>query len=183
MGIYLKKGTDIWFYDFEYRGKRYARSIGRVNEETAEEIFTIVRARIIQAYWAKESLSDPSLPAQRKLLAGGPRNLAIYCWIYFVYAPEQSLIKIGQTTQLEHRLAALDTSSPAPLYLLGKRRATPQTETRLHERFAQKRSHGEWFRVTAPLIHYIHRYCHKNLPEEDDCLCEQVIDSLIGKRH
>lgn len=57
------------------------------------------------------------------------------------------LYKIGTTTgDPTRRVSNHQGSSPVPLYLVMAGRGASEPE--LHQRFADKRAHGEWFRLT-----------------------------------
>lgn len=66
-------------------------------------------------------------------------------FVYFVLAPEVGRVKIGVTNAHAKRLAALQTSSPVQLEMLGWVEGDPQREKTYHKRFAEWRVRGEWF--------------------------------------
>lgn len=75
--------------------------------------------------------------------------------VYFIQA-DNGLIKIGVATSPKERLRTLRTMSPAALRLvlvLPGRGAPGESE--LHTRFAEHRSHGEWFHPAPELLNYI----------------------------
>lgn len=72
--------------------------------------------------------------------------------VYFVEAVGADRIKIGSTTNIEHRLSTLKVGSPFPLRLLAIRRDDGTLEAQLHRQFASNRLHGEWFRMTEDLL-------------------------------
>jgi hypothetical protein len=80
-------------------------------------------------------------PSRKKAFAG----MGI---IYLVEAVGSGLAKIGWTTDLETRVASLQTSSPHILAVLATRLGPISAERSLHEQFASLRVHGEWFRLT-----------------------------------
>jgi len=75
--------------------------------------------------------------------------------VYFIEAPTAQLIKIGTSWYVPGRINTLSTSSPIPLQLLGCIAGTFKAERKLHERFAQLRSHGDWFHATDELLAFI----------------------------
>lgn len=75
--------------------------------------------------------------------------------VYFVQAGEGGPIKIGTTTDLDHRLQQLRTGSPAPLTLLGTISGDRQQERMMHSRFDSLRMEGEWFRPGEELMTFI----------------------------
>jgi Meiotically Up-regulated Gene 113 (MUG113) protein len=57
--------------------------------------------------------------------------------------------KIGYTESWPTgRLQQIQISNPEPVYLIGVTAGTMQEEKRLHETYAAKRSHGEWFALS-----------------------------------
>lgn len=72
--------------------------------------------------------------------------------VYFIQAYENGAIKIGYTTNLDRRLAALQTATGRPLTLLGTRTGSTQDERALHRKFAEARLDGEWFRASEALL-------------------------------
>jgi hypothetical protein len=67
-------------------------------------------------------------------------------WVYVIGSPGMNIVKIGWTTNLSQRIAAIRTMSPVPLDVLWSTPACDGMEYGLHGYFAEIRSHGEWFR-------------------------------------
>lgn len=81
-------------------------------------------------------------------------------YVYFVVNQDSKAVKIGFAKNVQKRLAALQTSSPAQLELLGSiKTESSQTarylEESLHQMFANLHIQGEWFRVDAVMLEYI----------------------------
>lgn len=76
--------------------------------------------------------------------------------VYFIGCQQHS-VKIGFTTQLDIRLAALQNSSPVPLAVLAIVEAAPSLEREYHARFAAHRLHGEWFEPHPDILAEIER--------------------------
>ncbi|WP_429214774.1 GIY-YIG nuclease family protein [Metapseudomonas resinovorans] len=72
--------------------------------------------------------------------------------IYFVLAPDYSLIKIGRAKDVRARVSQLQSQSPAPLKLLAYFRAHHDFEFYLHKKLAESRAHGEWFHATGMVL-------------------------------
>jgi hypothetical protein len=66
-------------------------------------------------------------------------------YVYVVHAPTARLVKIGTALNPEKRVQTLRRMSPVPLELVGISTGGPKLEAQLHERFSNRRSHGEWF--------------------------------------
>ncbi|HZP54983.1 GIY-YIG nuclease family protein [Actinocrinis sp.] len=67
-------------------------------------------------------------------------------WTYVIGSSGNRLVKIGTTTgSVEQRLANLQVGSPHRLHLILAVRTNARAERALHEYFAPRRCHGEWF--------------------------------------
>ena len=75
--------------------------------------------------------------------------------VYFVEAVGLDKVKIGTTTRIKSRLAAMQTGSPVRLELLGHLDGSTVTEADMHRRFEHLRLHGEWFLATTELRAFI----------------------------
>lgn len=84
------------------------------------------------------------------------RSPTVRGYVYFIRAGK--FIKIGFSTRPMERLAALQTSHPGKLEILGTRQASRDFEGELHAHFASLRARGEWFRAEEPLLDYIEEY-------------------------
>lgn len=71
-------------------------------------------------------------------------------YVYFIRA-SNGLIKIGHAKNPRVRLNQCKTDSPLPLEILFVIRSENRwgLESRLHEVFSARHSHGEWFALTA----------------------------------
>jgi hypothetical protein len=80
--------------------------------------------------------------------------------VYFVRAVTLGLIKIGVANFAAQRVMSLQTHSPDRLELMGVLICDDHgtLETALHLRFADLRSHGEWFRPGRDLVDFIAEY-------------------------
>lgn len=86
-------------------------------------------------------------------------------FVYFVQAVmDDGPIKIGRALDPHKRLAELGTMSPAPLEPLGLITPGGLTEAEVHQRFADLRLHGEWFRPAGILYEFI-RDCTVRWPK------------------
>lgn len=82
--------------------------------------------------------------------------------IYFVEAPRARLIKIGQTQHLRSRFSGLRAASPVNVRLLAYLEGFDADERALHLRFANWRTHGEWFRPNPHLMAMIDTLAREN---------------------
>ncbi|HEY9368353.1 GIY-YIG nuclease family protein [Streptomyces sp.] len=119
----------------------------RIPPATYEE----ARARTdrIHAGFAEIRQLQALLPPQPKRQETDERS------VYFIQA-DNGLIKIGVSDSPKNRLRTLQTMSPVALRLvlvLPGRGARGESE--LHARFAEHRSHGEWFHPAPELISFI----------------------------
>lgn len=77
--------------------------------------------------------------------------------VYVLGTHGSDTVKIGRTTNLNQRLAAIQRMSPVPLTILWTRPGGADLETNLHRHFRALRSHGEWFtfgRDPVPIIQW-----------------------------
>lgn len=65
--------------------------------------------------------------------------------VYVLGTPGSNTVKIGRTTNLAKRVADIQRMSPVPLTALWATPGGSELEAQLHRRFAELRSHGEWF--------------------------------------
>lgn len=83
--------------------------------------------------------------------------------VYFVSpSNDRSVVKIGMTSgdHVRERIRGLQTGSPYPLELARaipteSRQSARELEGALHDRFADSRMHGEWFRVEGGLRDFV----------------------------
>ncbi|MFJ9101336.1 GIY-YIG nuclease family protein [Streptomyces sp. NPDC102405] len=65
--------------------------------------------------------------------------------VYVLGTPGSNVVKIGRTTNIDQRLAAIQRMSPVPLAILWTHPGGSTLEANLHRHFKALRSHGEWF--------------------------------------
>lgn len=107
-------------------------------------------------------------PPTAKLITPGDRTLSLDdgkqvnrpYFVYFILNEDSNAIKIGQAKDVNKRLKALQTSSPAQLKLMkciqiDGVEAARQLEQSLHTEFDRLRLAGEWFRADKMLLKYI----------------------------
>ena len=150
-------------YGFGGRNKRRftVHSHGQVIQLVAQKKLTIEAVLHFVRTWAE---------ADAKVITPGKRTITLSkekaeapSYVYFVLNRDSNAVKIGSAKNVRRRLAALQTSSPAQLKLLGSIKAksikaAQNLEQSLHQKFADLRIIGEWFRSEKELLHYITRY-------------------------
>lgn len=107
-------------------------------------------------------------PPNAKLITPGNRTVSLdgdklahqAHFVYFILNEDSRAIKIGRARDLDKRMKALQTSSPAQLKLiksvqLESTQEAQELEKTLHRQFAEIRLTGEWFRAEAHLLEYI----------------------------
>lgn len=99
-------------------------------------------------------------PGNRTLSLDG-ENLARQAhFVYFILNKDSNAVKIGRAKDLEKRMKALQTSSPAKLKLIKSVQVeggeeAHELEQSLHKQFSEIRLAGEWFKAEANLLEYI----------------------------
>lgn len=78
--------------------------------------------------------------------------------VYFIADIDRTKVKIGIAKDVKRRLRALQKMSSTGLSLLAVMPGGRPKEIELHERFAELRSHGEWFHLSDDLQSYIHEH-------------------------
>jgi hypothetical protein len=80
-------------------------------------------------------------------------------YVYFVQGEITKRIKIGFSAGwVPNRIADLQRGSSDKLILLREILGTTTLERRLHEKFSEYRSYGEWFEPGKDLIYFIEHY-------------------------
>jgi predicted GIY-YIG superfamily endonuclease len=126
-------------YDVRWRldGKQRSRLFRR--EADAKAYDGKIKARLAERK-SRKALSEISPPAKMRQQ------------VYVVGNEEH--VKIGRSADPRRRLSGFQTGSPTELRLLHLI-ATPDAarlEAALHARYAQHRTHGEWFTATPVLV-------------------------------
>lgn len=105
---------------------------------------------------------DPVDPYRHALPSG--RDYPSIEYVYFIGVGQSDIVKIGRTSDIRARVAALQTGAPLPLHVLAMfhvidttpcdmcelpRRSAKYIERGLHLMFMKNRTSGEWFRRDA----------------------------------
>lgn len=65
--------------------------------------------------------------------------------VYLIGSPDNRLVKIGRSVNVEARLRSIQNMSPSPLKVLWTTPGGRELEAEFHAIFADYRVHGEWF--------------------------------------
>jgi hypothetical protein len=85
--------------------------------------------------------------------------------IYFLQAGEGGAIKIGYCRDLAARMSSIQTHCPEKLIVLGVTGGSKETETAMHDRFAEFKRRGEWFDPVPEILEFT-KLLPKELPTE-----------------
>lgn len=92
------------------------------------------------------------LRAQAAPRSASPDAKGVYC------VRSGEFVKIGKTiVGVGRRLRGLQTGNPEAVELLGMLSDNPAHEAKFHQRFAEYRSHGEWFKIDGDLKEFLVR--------------------------
>jgi len=88
-----------------------------------------------------------------------PEKISKKSYVYFIQSDD--FVKIGFTTNIESRLASLQTSIPNNLQLLGVMFGSVSDEKMLHSKFSdfRVRNNGEWFCLNEEIMGFIKENC------------------------
>jgi hypothetical protein len=86
-------------------------------------------------------------------------------FVYFMQRARSGSIKIGTTTDLPGRLAAISTSSDEPVSVIGVMRGGRRVEAAIHYRFIDHQCQGEWFSPHEDIVAFIKRNTMKSVDE------------------
>lgn len=75
--------------------------------------------------------------------------------VYFVRVADAPFVKIGYTTDLEHRLYTIQTGHWRSVWLALVLPGGPELERELHARFAEDHYLGEWFKLSEDIERFI----------------------------
>jgi len=85
------------------------------------------------------------------------RNIMNNTIIYFIQQGNGGSIKIGISSNIEKRLASLQTGSPYKLKVLLTIKGSEKLEKEIHSKFAEYRLSGEWFKPVKQITDYINQ--------------------------
>jgi hypothetical protein len=91
-------------------------------------------------------------------------------YVYFIREGSDGLVKIGYSKRVHTRIRALSTQAGRQMRLLAAMPGGKAEERELHQRFADARAMGEWFRPVAELLAEIEKIAATHWrPKKDDC--------------
>ena len=76
-------------------------------------------------------------------------------YVYFIQGGKYVKIGYTENPDISKRLGELQTGCPFPLKVIGSIPANRSLEWYLHRIYRQWRTHGEWFRISAPGLRQI----------------------------
>ena len=139
--ILRQRGVNKYWY-IAFRNKEYGLCIPEHDREAAEKMLLSFKAR--GGYWRRR--------LQGHKTGGSDLGLGtVYFLRMLAPVPEQP-VKIGFTLKEEVRFHQVRTSSPWPLELIATVQAHQNIEIALHEKCAEARLQGEWFRPTNVVL-------------------------------
>lgn len=136
----------LWKFDILTRQE----SVGVERYSTPNEV-----QRLIE--WALEHKGISDSAKWERLSSEAPSPKRGY--VYFIEARTAGLVKIGYASNPVDRMKSIQGMSPVKVSLVGFMEGDMQDERDLHRRFAEYRSHGEWFRFEGDVYDYIKEVC------------------------
>lgn len=82
--------------------------------------------------------------------------------VYFLLSPETQKIKIGYSSCIWTRAKCIQNMCPIELqcyYIKMPSKSARKLEGQFHEKFEEKRLHGEWFAFDVDIQKYIEHFC------------------------
>lgn len=100
--------------------------------------------------------------------------------VYFLRCDSSGLIKIGVSTNVAHRVSAIQSGSPTQMTLLATEEGGQEREKQLHDTYAEHRVRGEWYRPTDELLDYISDQEQPSGPKERKTLDSKLLDRFAA---
>jgi len=88
--------------------------------------------------------------------------------IYFIRQQNDSIIKIGYTDNIKHRLAHLQTSNGHKLIVDLLLEGSYERESEIHRKLKNSVSHYEWYFLTPEVIEFINNERENDIREFDE---------------
>lgn len=111
----------------------------------------------------KKSLKREVQEIQNKKRAINIKIIKESEYIYVVGNEEQSICKIGYSTNPTNRISGIQTGCPYKLKFLLIIKGNMLMEQELHKKYAKQRLNGEWFSYSGPLKYSIEKVSFSDL--------------------
>jgi hypothetical protein len=132
----------------------------------------IKRQKYLDGFINRYGMTQRAVDEFRKVFRSHPSRMELvnHGWfpsnrsedhLYFAHC--DGYIKIGRSQEPMSRISGMRVGSPHEIQLVTWLEYAGDLENILHERYAESRHRGEWFRVTQPLIDEMMDYIHINL--------------------
>jgi hypothetical protein len=95
-----------------------------------------------------------SVPYCAACVDAGMVTMTTVRWVYFI-SDGVGHVKIGYSVDVQTRLREIQAHNAFPLTVLAVLKGGSEVERALHERFAEHRVRGEWFRLAPEIIEYL----------------------------
>ncbi len=138
---YLITKTGFIFLTMQFTGELATR--------VKEEYATVLGSSVIDDLWSMVTKATSQ-----------PKDTGKKSYVYFLQSGLDKRIKIGKANNVEQRVKSINGMNPHEVVLLASiecqsGRKARQLEMRLHERFREYQTNGEWFEPTADLLAFI----------------------------
>lgn len=100
--------------------------------------------------------------------------------VYFLRS--RDLIKIGFSDNVAARVAAQITSNPFGCAFIGYMPGGREVERHLHQKFAEHRAHGEWFRENEGLTRFIAEMAFSDMPDARELTPREALEIEEGRQ-
>jgi hypothetical protein len=128
---------------------------GTITDKETEEVPSIELGSIANGEKGRPCPSEGVNAAEEKTDSEEGLSGKMGC-VYFCETHDGQFVKIGYSTSLRSRFGQIErTLRPSPIRLLGYIPGSRATELWIHQRFAQHRERGEWFRYGADIREFI----------------------------
>jgi len=151
----FKKDDPRWESFNKERTEKAAKALKKLQSVHREKPENNKTTPVKQKKRRKEKKEKPKpKPKPEKRFTLRNANTRESC-VYFIQSENGGPIKIGISTNVQGRLASLQTGYPYPLKVLATIPGGEREEKGLHETFAEHRLSGEWFEPVDKLIDLI----------------------------
>lgn len=121
-------------------------------------------------YWANAHWYSDGKYNQREKEGKNPLIRLEVGKVYFAEATEVRKVKISFSTNVDRRMAKINSDSPTPVRLIGAIIGTRLYENALHRQFCETHAYGDWFKQTPKLMKEISRLLQYESTRKRICL-------------